>query len=223
MGSYRQYCPIARSSEILAERWNPLIVRNLMFGADTFSELARGVPAMSRSMLIKRLKELELHGILTKTPKPDGPGHLYHLTEAGADLADVVNSLATWGERWLEVTAEHADPGFALWVWCQVQLNCSALPQKRTLIAFNFPQEAPGNRYYWMLVEKGDAELCYSDPGGDADVSVTAQSLAFVDWHRGRLSWPEALRSGLISFSGDRRIARSLPTWNVHTPLPKES
>ena len=46
MGTYRQYCPIARASEILAERWNPLIVRNLMFGADTFSAIARGVPTI---------------------------------------------------------------------------------------------------------------------------------------------------------------------------------
>ena len=45
MGTYRQYCPIARASEILAERWTPLIIRNLMFGAETFSALARGLPA----------------------------------------------------------------------------------------------------------------------------------------------------------------------------------
>ncbi|CAN5787640.1 hypothetical protein BH23ACT5_BH23ACT5_15190 [soil metagenome] len=100
MGSYRQYCPIARASEILAERWNPLIVRNLMFGANTFSELARGVPAMSRSMLLKRLGELERAGVLWKARKPDGHGHLYHLTDAGEDLADVIRTLGEWGETW---------------------------------------------------------------------------------------------------------------------------
>ena len=70
MGTYRQYCPIARASEILAERWNPLIVRNLMFGADTFSAIAGGVPTMSRSMLIKRLDELERAGVIESRPKP---------------------------------------------------------------------------------------------------------------------------------------------------------
>jgi DNA-binding HxlR family transcriptional regulator len=98
MGSYRQYCPIARASEILAERWNPLIIRNLMLGADTFSQLARGVPAMSRSMLIKRLDELERDGIIKKAPKPDGRGHLYQLTDAGKDLVDVITTLGVWGE-----------------------------------------------------------------------------------------------------------------------------
>ncbi len=47
MANYRQYCPVALASEVLAERWNPLIVRNLMFGADTFSAIANGVPSMA--------------------------------------------------------------------------------------------------------------------------------------------------------------------------------
>src|SRR5262245_36563657 len=133
MGTYRQYCPIARASEILAERWNPLIVRNLMFGADTFTAIARGVPTMSRSMLLKRLDELEHAGVIRTEAKPDGRGHIYHLTEAGADLAGVIGGLAEWGERWLEVTTEHSDPGFALWAWCQLQMDRTKLPASRTL------------------------------------------------------------------------------------------
>ena len=217
MGSYRQYCPIARASEILAERWTPLIIRNLMFGAETFNELARGLPAMSRSMLIKRLGELERAGLIDKTPKPEGAGHLYRLTEAGRDLTGVIEKLGEWGERWVEVTSEHADPGFALWAWCQGQMNTDALPWERTVISFAFPQEPPANRYYWLLVEGGDAELCYSDPGGEPDLDVTAESLAFVEWHRGRLGWSAAARQGRIEVSGDRSVARALPTWHLPT------
>ncbi len=141
MGTYHQYCPVARASEILAERWNPLIVRNLMFGADTFSAIARGVPTMSRSMLLKRLEELERAGVIQSRPKPEGRGHLYGLTEAGADLAGVIDGLAAWGERWMEVTTERSDPGFALWAWCQVQLNRAALPAGRVVVALIFPDE----------------------------------------------------------------------------------
>ena len=219
MGSYRQYCPIARASEILAERWNPLIVRNLLFGADTFSELARGVPAMSRSMLIKRLGELERAGIVDKQPRPDHPGHCYTLTPAGRDLGRVIGALGEWGEQWVEVTTEHADPGFALWAWCQVQLNRDALPEERTVVAFTFPDQPPGNRYYWLLIEHGDAEVCYSDPGDEPDVVVRADSLAFVDWHRGQLSWSSAVRAGRITTTGRRDLIRTLPNWNSHEPV----
>jgi DNA-binding HxlR family transcriptional regulator len=219
VGSYRQYCPIARASEILAERWTPLLVRNLMLGAHTYNDLARGVPAMSRSMLSKRLGELEHAGVIRSRPKEGGRGSTYELTEAGSDLAAVIQALGDWGERWVEVTTVHADPGFALWAWCQAQLDRSKLPPDRVVVAFTFPDEPSGNRHYWLLVEHRDAEVCYSDPGGDPDVHVRARSAAFVDWHRGALSWSAAQRDGLITVTGSRRLARALGTWNLHAPI----
>jgi DNA-binding HxlR family transcriptional regulator len=216
MGTYRQYCPIARASEILAERWNPLIVRNLMFGADTFSAIARGVPTMSRSMLLKRLDELEHAGVIQSEHKPDGRGHIYRLTEAGADLAGIIGGLAEWGERWLEVTTEHSDPGFALWAWCQLQMDRTKLPMGRTLVALIFPEERATNRRYWILIDHGDAELCYRDPGGQPDLVVEAGSRAFVDWHRGARSWPDVLRTGEITVTGPTSLSRAFPTWNAH-------
>jgi len=216
--TYGQYCPIARASEVLAERWTPLLVRNLMFGADTFTAIALGVPQMSRSMLVTRLGELERAGVITVRPKTPGRGHRYVLTEAGRDLASVVAALSEWGERWVEVGPEHTDPGFALWAWCQVQLDRSVLPDRRTVVAFRFTDQPRGNQHFWLLIENRDAEVCYTDPGGEPDVVVTAESAAFVDWHRGRLSWAQALRSGRIRVDGSRQVARRLPTWNLREP-----
>lgn len=219
MGSYRQYCPLARASEILAERWTPLIVRNMLFGASTFSALAAGCPTMSRSMLIKRLAELERAGVITRTPKGSGRGSTYELTEAGRDLSGVVLALSEWGERWLDVTTAHTDPGFALWAWCQAQLARDLLPSGHVVVRFTFPDEAPSNRRYWMRIDGGDAELCYSDPGGDPDLDVIARSRAFVDWHRGALAWNDAVRSGDIRIDGPRKLTRALPSWNLHQPV----
>ena len=144
MRNYHQYCPIARTSEILAERWTPLVVRNLMFGADTFSAISRGVPAMSRSMLVTRLKELEHAGIVIRESKPGGAGGRYLLTAAGRDLAGVLETMAGWGERWVEVGPERTDPGFALWAWCAAQLNRAALPVGRVVVAFTFVDQTVG-------------------------------------------------------------------------------
>lgn len=217
MRGYGQYCPVARACEVLAERWTPLLVRNMMFGADTFTAIARGVPQMSRSVLVTRLEELERAGVVAVEPKPGGRGHHYRLTAAGRDLEPVVSALAEWGERWVEVGPHHTDPGFALWAWCRVQLDRSALPSERVVVAFVFPDQPRGNQRFWLLVERGDAEVCYSDPGGAPAVHVRAESAAFVDWHRGALPWGHALRSGRIEVHGDRRVAGLLPTWNVHT------
>jgi DNA-binding HxlR family transcriptional regulator len=216
--TYGQYCPIARASEILAERWTPLVIRNLMFGADTFQAIARGVPQMSRSMLVTRLDELARAGVVRVTPKDRGRGHRYALTPAGRDLAAVLSAFADWGERWVEVGPEHTDPGFALWAWCQVQLDRTRLPSGRVVVAFVFPDQPRGNQRYWLLIEDGEAEVCYSDPGDEPAVTVRAESAAFVDWHRGRLAWHRALRTGRVEVLGDRAVARQLPTWNLREP-----
>ena len=215
MGRYHQYCPIARATEILGERWTLLIVRNLLMGADTFNTIARGVPTMSRSVLVRRLGELIRAGVVTTLTKPGG-GSIYHLTAAGRDLALVVDQLGDWATKWVEVTHEHTDPGFALWAWCAAQMDTSALPARRTVVGFTFPQERPANRRYWLLVCDGAAELCYTYPGGPVDLDVVADSAAFVDWHRGARSWTNVLRSGDVVVNGARDVARALPTWNTH-------
>lgn len=199
-------------------RWNLLIVRNLMFGATTFTQIAHGVPHMSRSMLVRRLRELERNGILVATTKDNGQGSTYRLTDAGEDLVGVVDGLAAWATRWVDVRPEHTDPGFALWVWCQVQLNRQALPVERVVVGFTFPDERPGNRRFWLLVEAGDAEVCYRDPGGDPAAEIVARSRAFIDWHRGLLAWNSAVRTGEITVTGRRSVVRALPSWNLLRP-----
>src|SRR4029453_11217543 len=73
--TYGQYCPIARGAEIFAERWTPLIVRNLYLGCGTFSEILEGAPGLSRTLLVQRLDQLERLGIVESAPKPHGRGH----------------------------------------------------------------------------------------------------------------------------------------------------
>lgn len=168
---------------------------------------------MSRSLLIKRLKELERAGVVHKTMGP-GRSTSYELTEAGRDLAGVIDALGTWGERWLEVTTEHTDPGFVLWSWSKYYIDESQLPKQRIVVEFEFPNEPPTNRRYWLLTEGGKAELCYSNPGDEPAVWVVAESEAFTRWHLGEITWRKALASGAIRVDGRSDIARRLPSWN---------
>jgi DNA-binding HxlR family transcriptional regulator len=214
MRSYGQYCPISRASEILAERWTLLVVRNLLLGCRTFNDLGRGLPGMSRSLLAQRLRRLEDAGVIRTRPKNGRRGREYELTDAGQDLWNVVRPLAAWGERWVELQPEHTDPSFVLWAWVHVHLRHERLPEGRILVEFEFPDQPPAHRRFWMLVENGNAELCYSPPGFDTDLEVTARSGPFTRWHVGEVEWSTALRRGDIRVSGPRRLARALPTWN---------
>ena len=240
--TYGQYCPIARGAEIFAERWTPLIIRNLYLGCGSFSEILEGAPGLSRTLLSDRLKQLERLGVVTSAPKPDGRGHHYALTCAGHDLFTVCQSLGEWGARWLEIAPENLDPFVALWSMCHALLR-DRLPDRRVVIRFDFlagrplfavarsatcpPKRAaqrwkvatgrPRGERYWLLIELGDTEICKTNPGLDEDLYITAEAEAFIKWHAGQLTWAQATRDGRIQLDGSPSLVRAFPSWNARS------
>lgn len=209
---YNQYCPIVRASEIVAERWMPVILRNILLGCRTFTQIERGAPGIPKSLLTRRLEELERFGIIDRHENPAGRGWTYEPTEAGKDFWNVCEALGVWGARWLEVAPEHLDPYVALWSMCN-SLNTEALPKQRTIVRFDFTDLERKNRF-WLLLEDGAGEVCLTPPGDDEALVVTADSAWFVKWHMGRVDWREAVRAGRIRVDGPSSLARAFPTWN---------
>ena len=70
------YCPVARSVELLGDRWCLLLVREMLRGVDRFNELERSVPGISRSVLAQRLRHLEREGVVDRQVADDGPPSL---------------------------------------------------------------------------------------------------------------------------------------------------
>jgi DNA-binding HxlR family transcriptional regulator len=83
LSGYDQFCPIAKASEILATRWTPLILRELMADIHSFNDIHRGVPLISRAVLVARLRDLEHHGIVERRKRDCRPGYEYWLTPTG--------------------------------------------------------------------------------------------------------------------------------------------
>jgi DNA-binding HxlR family transcriptional regulator len=213
--TYGQYCPIARGAEIFAERWTPLIIRNLYLGCASFSEILEGAPGLSRTLLSQRLKQLERLGVVEAAPNPDRRGHHYELTSAGHDLFTVCQSLGEWGARWLEIAPENLDPFVALWSMCNA-LRRDRLPDRRVVIRFDFTGRGHRERY-WLLIELGDTEICKTSPGLDDDLYITAEAEAFVKWHAGQLTWAQATRENRIQLDGPSSLVRAFPTWNARS------
>ena len=145
--TYGQYCPIARGAEIFAERWTPLIIRNLHLGCETFGEILDGAPGLSWTLLAQRLRELERLGIVESAPKAHGRGQRHRSTSSGHDLFRVCETLGEWGARWLEIAPEDLDPYVALWSMCNA-LRPDRLPDRRVVVRLDFTGYRPHERYW---------------------------------------------------------------------------
>src|SRR5262245_10167546 len=108
----------------------------LFQGCTTFGELQAAAPGISRTMLRTRLRMLEHHGVVARSPGPGGRGVRYGLTEAGLALRPVCQALGDWGQRWMDLTPAHFDPGIVLWSLCR-DLEPVAMPERRTVVRVN--------------------------------------------------------------------------------------
>lgn len=213
MRTYGQYCPIARAAEVFAERWTPLIIRNIALGCDTFTEILHGAPGLSRTLLADRLRELERRALVARDRS--GPAPRYTLTEAGEGLWDVCRVLGTWGAHWMELTPDHLDPAVVLWTMCH-SADPATLPHTRVVVRIDFPAARKPNRF-WLLYDRGELEVCIKPPGETEDLVVTADPAGFARWHMGWTEWAQELRSGHITIAGPTDLARAFPTWNARS------
>jgi DNA-binding HxlR family transcriptional regulator len=212
MQTYEQYCPIARATEVLGERWTFIIVRNLFLGCETFTQIEDGAPGIPRSTLTQRLRHLERDELIER--EVVGRSSRYRLTPAGRDLWQVCLALGNWGARWLDVAPEHCDPYNVLWSWSR-SAKADVLPTRRVVVRFTFTGAAANRRLpMWFIADGGAVELCLKHPGFEEDLVVEADAEAFTLWHLGRVRWTDAVKDGRISVSGPRALARDLPTWN---------
>ncbi|HEU0075615.1 MAG TPA: helix-turn-helix domain-containing protein [Dehalococcoidia bacterium] len=218
MGTYRQFCPIAKASEILAERWTFLIVRELLLGSRRFSELEWGLPAIPRSLLVHRLRTLESTGLLVRAQAANGKTREYRLTEAGNELAGVLEQLGTWGQRWAndEIRPQDTDPSLLMWNMRR-RLNKHLLPPRRVVIQFDF--EGAKRETYWLIVDRDDVEVCKTNPGFEPDLFVRADTWAMHAIWLGRLELRDAQRSGLIELVGPRELVTAFPDWLALSPF----
>lgn len=211
---YHQYCPLAKGAEIFAERWTPLVVRELLHGATRFSEIERGVPLMSKTLLSQRLRTLERAGIVERRPSRNGRGSEYHLTQAGEELRTVVDNLGAWGKRWAqhEIAPDERDPGVLMWDLHR-SINVGKLPDRRIVVQFEFPDAPKNKRRYWLVLDATGVDLCMSDPGFGIDVIVTTDCLTLILVQLGDVSFDRAMGDGSLRVQGPRDLVRDLPAW----------
>lgn len=213
---YGQFCPVAVASEIFAERWTPVILRELVLGSRRFNDIQRGVPKISRALLVKRLRELVAHGII------DSGNGEYRLTEAGQELGEVVVHLGTWGARWTApARRDRLDAKLLTWDMRR-RIALDRLPEKRVVVRFDFRGVPAGHKApktYWLVLQRPDVDLCIIDPGFEVDIFVDADLASLTKVWLGEVPIRQAIREGGIKLTGDRQGVRDFPSWLLLSTL----
>lgn len=217
MRSYGQYCPVAKASEVLGDRWTLLIVGELIAGANRFNDIARGLPRISRPLLAQRLRALERAGVVERRPGPTARSSQYHLTPAGEDLGPLIRTLAEWGATWAfrEPQSDELDPILLLW-WIRGRVNRAALPDRRVVVRFDFRD---GKGTYWLVLKPDDVSVCLQDPGFDVDLVVNADLAAMFEVWLGRTPLGDAVAAELVRVAGPPSLARAFPSWLALAPI----
>jgi DNA-binding HxlR family transcriptional regulator len=201
--AYGQFCPISRALEVLGERWSMLIVRDLLCGATRFNDLARCNPRLSRSLLTKRLRQLERAGVVEHV------GDQYLLTPAGEELQSVVFGIGEWGAKWQFDDPREAelDPQLLMW-WVHNRLDFSGFPDQRVVFEFRF-RGVPDR--YWVMRDSQGPGLCTYDPGFGIDATIESDLSTMYEVWLGKLDLRSAMRSGRVQVSGSSPVVRRLP------------
>ena len=214
MHQYGQFCPIAKSAEIIGDSWSILIVREMLLGSSRFSVLQRGLPRISPTVLNTRLNELEERGVIIKRRLNGQRGHEYRLTPAGRELSAVVEALAVWGMRWARdgMGPDDFDVSFLMFD-IQRRIDTTALPEGETVLCFQFSDVKNRNFRQWWLVCRREVDLCYEDPGKDVDCYVAGSSRDIIGIWMGDIPLSKALRAGSVQLTGERHLCRTFPKW----------
>jgi DNA-binding HxlR family transcriptional regulator len=206
MKTYGQFCAVARSLDLVGDRWVLLIVRELLSqGPCRFTDLRDGLPGIATNLLASRLKDMEENGLITRVdaPPPVATG-LYQLTERGQQLEPVLAALTEWGLPTMPIVTEgESVRGNWLGMLGQRRLRDTE-PERGPLTIAIDTAEAPVH-----LVSRGEEfELRRGRPAA-ADIRLSGQAGLIGGYLAGFLALDEARQLGLDA-DGDAEAFRRL-------------
>lgn len=211
---YAQFCPVAKTAEILGEKWTILILRELLYGTHRFSDFQRAINGISPTMLTKRLKELEAHNLVAKDE------HDYRLTPAGEDLAPLVRQYAIWGMRWgrEQLNDDELDVELLLWD-IRRRIKTEFLPESGAIIALQITDQAEPNTWWFTIggaddkLENREVALTNDNPDVEADLVIESALRPLIEMWLGDLRLQDALVQRHLVLKGRPVLIRAIEQW----------
>jgi DNA-binding HxlR family transcriptional regulator len=213
MKGYGSFCPVAKASEVLTERWTLLVMRELLLGSRRFNDLRRGLPPMSPTLISKRLQTLQASGVIERVDVAGRSGSEYRLTRAGEELRPIIEAIGHWGQRWVrsDLSPDELDAGALMW-YIHRHFRVDKMPASRVVMHLELTDEKH-LKHWWLVLHAPDVELCVDDPGFDVDIEMAVDLRSLTQIYIGDLSMQEALARHRVRARGSEHLLRDLPLW----------
>lgn len=220
---YGQFCPIAKASEIIGEKWTILIIRELLMGASRFSDLQRGLGGISPTLLTRRLQDLEARGLLIRKKIQGGRGHEYVPTQCCRDLLPILLAIGDWGMQWARANLTSKDYDVELlMLYLRRSIQPERLPGSQSVIRFKFTDMSE-KADWWLVVTEGETDICDNDPGRDVDIYFTTTVKTMTDIWMGEDSYRKAMAEDRLSIIGPSALVNTVSSWlanSIFSELP---
>ena len=200
MKTYGEFCSLAKSLDVVGDRWALLVVRELLLGPRRFTDLQDGLPGIGTNVLSTRLRELEAEGIVERSVMPSPtPAVLYELTDDGRDLRPVVQAFSRWGAR--RLTRAGADDAVKP-RWFALSLGAN-VPHERLDAGTSYLLDIDDELF---TVRVGERDVVVTDATGDVPTAtITGKLRDFFATAKGDKKAAQRLAT-----AGDRAAARKL-------------
>ena len=220
---YGQFCPIAKASEIVGEKWTVLIIRELLMGARRFSDLQRGLGTISPTLLTRRLVHLQDRGMLIRKKVQGQKGYEYVPTASCQSLLPIILALGDWGMQWARANLTTKDYDVdLLMLYLQRSIKNEKLPRGETVIRFKFT-DMEEKADWWLLVGSDGTDICDRDPGRDVDIFFTTTVKTMADIWMGETTYRRAMSDDALSVVGPSALVNNVSNWmnnSIFTELP---
>ena len=209
--SYGQYCGLARALDVVGDRWNLLIVRQLLVGAARYGQLLDGLPGLATNLLAERLRDLETAGVIQRRLADEGNAIVYALTPWGAELHEPVDALIRWSTP-LMVRGPGGDGFRAEWLIVALRaLLAGRTARRSTMIAVDVDDELIDVR-----VTRTGIEVAAHD-GVEVDATIRADASVILGLAAGVLTLDQI--AGLATIEGDESAIRTVFNHRSRSPL----
>jgi len=199
--TYGDPCGVARSLDVVGERWGLLIIRELLLGPKRFNDLLVGLPGASPNVISQRLRDLVEHGVVGR--RDLGPPmriHLYELTEWGRELEPVILHMGRWGSR-------APNPTDASLGVDSLVLGLKATFDPAQAPTGNATVELHIDDHVFVVVVADGAFSVHRGRADHPDATVATDREALTAAVQGRRTLDDLLRTGALAIEGDQHAS----------------